>query len=300
MKYTLVTVAYGDDLGFMHVQARSVARYVASELLEEIIIVENGPPNLPDGWRHLLLREYGALRDKVKFVPASTLATIKPHPGGWFTQQILKLMVSKIVKTKYYLILDAKNHFIFPFTRQHIETDGKPKMFAHAYLKHPLRRYLEPILHYFKLSDENLKHMLPTTPPFYVHTALVREMIQAMVKREKRSFEEIFCRSSIRFTEFFTIGAYILSTNRKFEDYYDLSDCGYSIIWKYAAADDAAIEREINNSEKRQAPLFSVHRASFPLLTDKSRKTIAAFWQRRGLFANEADALRYLADPNSR
>jgi hypothetical protein len=273
---------------------------VDPDLFEEIIIVENGPPNLPDGWRHLLLREYGALRDKVKFVPASTLSKINPHPGGWFTQQILKLTVSKIVKTKYYLILDAKNHFIFPFTRQHIEADGKPKMFVHGYQKHPLRRYLDPILRYFKLADHNVHRMLPTTPPFYAHTGLVREMIQAMVAREKRGFEELFCRSGIRFTEFFMISSYILTTGRRFEDYYDLSDGGYSIIWKYCAADDAAVEREINNSEKRKAPFFSVHRGSFPLLSEKSRKNIAAFWLRRGLFTNEADALRYLANPNKR
>lgn len=297
-KYTFVTVAYADDLGFMHMQARSIARYVLPELLDEIIVIENGPPMLPNGWRHRLRREYGSLSDLVRFVPASTIAKIPSRIGGWFSQQVLKLMVAKIVKSQYYLILDAKNHFIFPLTREHIEVAGKPRIFVHGYYTHPLRRYLEPILKYFGLSEEHLKRMLPTTPPFYANTALILEMIKSMAAREKRSFEDVFCTSSTRFTEFFMIAGYILSTDRRFEDFYDLSGGSYSIIWKYAAHDDALIEREINRSEQQCAPFFSVHRGAIPLLSENARNVIAAFWQRRGLFSTQAEALRYLANPN--
>ena len=284
-KYSLVTVAYGEDLGFMHLQARSIARYVDSDLIEQIIIIENGPPPMPLGWRHRVLREYGLFRKLVKFVPASSIAQMPPHVGGWFSQQVLKLMISKIVKSKYYLILDAKNQLIFPLTRDHVEVHGKPSIFLHGYLKHPLRRYLEPILKYFNLSEEHLKKMVPTTPPFYANTVLVQEMIGAIETREKRRFEDIFCKSDTRFTEFFMIAGYILSTGRQFDDFYDLSGGGYSIIWKYAGADDAAIEREIVRSEQHQSPFFSVHRAALPLLTTKSRNAIAALYQRRMLYS---------------
>ena len=138
-----------------------------------------------------------------------------------------------------------------------------------------------------------------TTPPFYANTVLVQEMIGAIETREKRRFEDIFCKSDTRFTEFFMIAGYILSTGRQFDDFYDLSGGGYSIIWKYAGADDAAIEREIVRSEQHQSPFFSVHRAALPLLTTKSRNAIAALYQRRMLFSTHAAALAYLSNPNS-
>jgi len=160
-QYTLVTVAYVDDVGFMHLQARSIARYVPRNLIKQIIVVENAPPALPDGWRHKLKREYGSLADLVKFIPASQLAVMAPDIGGWFTQQVLKLAVADEVATDYYLILDAKNHFVFPLTRERLEVNGKPNMFIHGYEKHTLRRYLEPILHYFGLPQSHIKQMLP-------------------------------------------------------------------------------------------------------------------------------------------
>lgn len=297
-QYTLVTVAYVDDVGFMHLQARSIARYVPRHLIKQIIVVENAPPALPDGWRHKLKREYGPLADLVKFIPASKIAVMAPGIGGWFTQQVLKLAVADEVETDYYLILDAKNHFVFPLTRECLEVNGKPNMFIHGYEKHPLRRYLEPILHYFGLPQSNIKRMLPTTPPFFMPTKLVREMMLTMMVREQRSFPELFLQSDVKFTEFFTLGAYMLNTNRKFEDYYTPTTKQDHIIWKQGAPDDHYVSTAITRTEAQGNALFSVHRSSFPLLTEASRVAIADFWSRRQLFKDRAAGMEFLRNPN--
>lgn len=297
-RYSLVTVAFKDDLGFMGMQARSIARYVPRDFLAEIIVVANEPPAMPERWQDRLRQAYGPHADLVRVVPAALIATIPDDISGWFSQQVLKLTVARIVTARHYLVLDAKNHFIFPLTAAHIEKDGKPRMFARSYATHPLRKYLERTLNYFDLPQENIGRMLPSTPPFYIDAMLASEMMQAIGKREGRSFESVFFDPPIKFTEFFILAAYMLSKGHRFEDFYDLGGRGYAMIWDQNAGDDAAIAHEIVNSESRELPIFSVHRRALPLLTEASRHALAGLWQRRGLFSAETDALRYLADPN--
>lgn len=298
MKYSFVIVVFRDEIGFSHLQARSIARYVARPLIEEIIIIENTPPTLPTIWRERLRGEFGHYRDLVKFVPAAAFAKIPPQTAGWFSQQVLKLMIAKQVQAKRYLMLDAKNHFVFPYN--HIEANNKPRSFVHGYHSHPLRCYLQPILKYYGLSDKHLDRFLPTTTPFCVDTALVRDLITVAQTREARTFEELFLRSSVRFTEFFMIGAYILSTGRSFEEFYDLSGGGNnSVIWTHDATNEPAIAQAINQCEQQQRPMFTIHRRALPLLSERSRAILSQFWYRRALFTSEAAALKYLVDPNA-
>lgn len=294
-KYTIVTVTYLTDSGFMRLQARSIARFIPRDFIAAIIVVENTPPPLA-GWREQMRQEYGHLADLVQFVPAASIATI-PDVTGWFSQQVLKLMAASIVRSKRYLILDAKNHFIFPLTADEIERHGKPRTFVYSYRDHPLRPYLETILRYYELPESHLLRFLPTTPPFYVDTQLVRETIEDFKERSNNSnFEAAFCQS--KFTEFFMIGCHILSSQRKFEDLYDLSATSGTVLWKEIGADNTEIMREIASSERRRAPYFSVHRATIPLLSETSQSAIARLWHQRGLFETESAARRYLADPN--
>jgi Family of unknown function (DUF6492) len=294
-KYTIVTIAYQQDSGFMRLQARSIARYVAPDIIGAIIVVENTPAPR-DGWRAQMLREYGHFADLVKFVPAATIATIPATASGWFSQQVLKLMVATIVQTKRYLILDAKNHFISPLTADIIEAKGKPRSFVYSYHTHPLRHYLESILDFYALPRQHVERFLPTTPPFYVDTKLVCAVIEDFKQRTKNpSFETAFLQS--KFTEFFMIGSYILSTQRKFEDIYDLSGSGGIVLWKEIGANDAEIARALRANSK--SPYFSLHRATIPLLSATSKDSIAKFWHQHGLFDTELAAHRYLVDPNA-
>lgn len=285
----------------MRLQARSMSRYVSPDLLDEIIVIENTPPAMADRWRDQMREEYNALAHLVRFLPASAIVSMPQGIAGWFSQQALKLKVAEVVRSDRFLILDAKNHFVFPFGRENIERNGKPRIYTHGYTKHPLRRYLEPILRYFGLPvDEHVQRFLPTTPPFVMDTNIVCEMIQHLSLREGKRFEEAFFRSPTTFTEFFLYGAYLLATDRSFDDMYDMSSGGSPVIWKEIAADDARVTADIASAERRSWPLFSVHRASFPLLTETGRKLVAEFWVRRKLFPSMAEALAYLDAPNRR
>lgn len=298
-QYSFVTVAYPGEIGFMHLQARSIAMHVPSHLVQEIIVIENTPPAFPEKWRDKLRDEYGVHRDTMRFLAANAIADIPKHCGGWFSQQVLKLMVANHLKAPRYLLLDAKNHFVFPLSRSHLEKDGKPRTYTLDYLNHPLLRYLDPILDYFRLPREHNAHFLPTVTPFVVDSTLIREMIVTMKTKERRPFEDIFLQSAVRFTEFFMIGAYILSKKKQFEDYFDLSGCGNVTIWPRDASHEEIVRRKIMHSESQRTPVFAVHRAAFSLLNEGGRQALATFWLQRNLFSNQPAAFRFAADPNT-
>jgi hypothetical protein len=292
--YSFVTVTHAGDIGVMSLQARSMAQFLPRELVLEILVVENGSFESARTFRRRLIAEYGALSGLVRFVPANSIAAIPGGTTGWFSQQVLKLLVAATVKTDRYMVLDAKNHLVFPLSRRHIEAGGKPRLFVQGYGRHPLRVYLEPILQYFGLPKAYIRRMLPTTTPFPIQTEIVREMITGMAARENCSFERLFLNSSTRFTEFFTYAAYLLATRRRFEEFYDLDRSDYyNTIWPSMATDEkvgSAIERTI----RRRIPFFALHRDAVPKLSSRSRGEVARFWCRRGLFSTSAMALRFL------
>jgi hypothetical protein len=59
-------------------------------------------------------------------------------------------MIARIVKTKRYVMLDAKNHFVFLLTRNFLEAqNGRASMMFYSYYGNPLLNYLERTLDYF-------------------------------------------------------------------------------------------------------------------------------------------------------
>src|SRR5947207_402930 len=138
LKYTLVTVAHRDDLKFLHLQARSLQLYLSRDLAAEILVVKNPRAKQATKWPGSLRREYGDLADLVRFIEAKEIAEIPAAASGWFSQQILKLMVSQVVNTDRYLLLDAKNHLVFPLTRNFLEAGHKIRSRLVNFEGHPL------------------------------------------------------------------------------------------------------------------------------------------------------------------
>lgn len=282
--YIFVTVVFDAEINFLRLQARSMRLYLPRALISQIIVMENSP--MPNGWRKALLEEYGSLRDLVRIIPGSRIAAI-PQTAGWFSQQVLKLMISKYLISDCYVILDAKNHLVFPLSRAHLETpSGKLLTFRQHYENHPLRGRLENAARYFGIEPD-LKLFPPTTTPFAVPTKMVLDLIRHIEKQED-SFEEFFIRQGM--TEFFLLMSYIIKHSH-IDDHYDFSGTNYSIIWKETAGDEVRIATEIARTESNLRPFFALHRRSCPLLTPSSRQMIAEFWCRRGLFSTPAAAL---------
>ena len=295
--YTFVTVAYRDDHGLLRLQAQSMAMYLAREFVAEIVVIENPRPGQPTDWRDLLLQDYGSLAPKVRFVRARELADIPGKVSGWFSQQILKLMASRIVTTDHYVVLDGKNHLVYPLARNFFETpSGLLRSYLMSYEAHPMKEYLINTLEYFGLDPRHhVGAFMPTTTPFALPTGLVRELVQHVETREQRRFPDAFLYDGYKRSEFFLLCAYILATGRSFEHFYDLSGAKCPTIWPESNAEDCL--EAITSSERGACPFFAVHRRAFPTFDGETLLALAAYWVRRGLFNSVEAPLRFLSSP---
>jgi hypothetical protein len=283
--YTFVTVVYEAEIALHRLQAQSMARYLPRGLVGRIVVIENA--TMSPEWRGGLRQHYGPLAPAVMIIPAERIASIPPS-GGWLSQQILKLMVSRHVATERYVILDAKNHLVFPLEAGHLERNGRMLSFMQHYDTHPLRSRLERAARYFAIKP-SIARFPPTTTPYIVPTRMVLRLIQ-YIQAHEGNFEQFFLRSES--TEFLLFAAFLAATD-SLDSWYDFSGTNYSIIWKDTAVEDV-IRREIENTERYQRPFFAVHRRAIPVLSSASQQLIAEFWQRRGLFPSIDEALHAL------
>jgi hypothetical protein len=298
LKYAIVTVAHRQDFGFMRLQARSLRLKLPRDLVDEIVIVENPTPGQPTDWRDSLRHEFGDAASLVRFVEAHEIADIAPSTPGWFAQQILKLMVSRIVTADRYLVIDAKNHLVLPLTRDFLECGARLRSRVYSYERHPFRVGVENAVRYFGMEPaEHIERFLPASVPYALPTSVVRELVSEVTEREQRPFPLVFL--DIRTTEFLLFGAFITG-GRRVDELYDLSGVHCSVVWKNSAlCGGGEIEELIARTERSALPFFAVHRAALSELRDEARWTIATFWHRHGLFASAADGYRFLLDPNA-
>ncbi|PYY07427.1 MAG: hypothetical protein DMG61_24770 [Acidobacteria bacterium] len=292
MKYTFVTVAHGDDIGWQQLQARSMQIYLPLDLVAEIIVVENSTSGQSAKWRDVLSREYGALAPLVRFIEAKEIAEMPSQTGGWFSQQVLKL-------TDRYFLLDANNHLVFALARTFLEAGSRIRSRLESYHSHPMKPVFERTLCYFGMNpSEHVAAFLPTTTPFTLPTSAVRDLVKYVAEREKKPFPLAFL--SLGLSEFFLFASFIISSGRKIQDIYDLSGSACPTIWEENArcgVDDIA--RLIAKCQRNGLPFFAVHRRAVPELNEVSRWTVADFWHQRGLFKTVREGVNFLGVPHS-
>ncbi len=296
-RYTFVTVAYRDDYGLTRLQARSLGKYLDPRLAAEILIIENSSSGIPNDWQESLQSEYRSLAGKVKILDAREITHIPEKMSGWFSQQILKLMVSTVVSTDQYVILDGKNHLVHTLGRDFFETPlGLIRSYLMSYENHPMRPFFENSLSYFGLNpNEYLNNFMPTTTPFVLPTRLVRDLVHTVKIREGRPFPEAFVHGGYNKSEFFLFASYVLSLGKPLTDFYEFSGQRPPAIWPESSPSDCTAA--IVDSEQRAAPFFAVHRRIFSKLSEDTRGEIAAFWHRHELFESLEQAEEFLLNP---
>jgi hypothetical protein len=281
--YTLVTVTHRGDEALMHLQARSLDVYLDRGLCNRIVVVDNDPLPRSARRRQELLSTYGGLAGIVQFVDSSELGGLPGWAGGWTTQQALKLLSARVVDTDRYLILDAKNHLVWPLSRDHIETgDGRFLSYWVDYSGHSMREHLAYTLEYFGLPARHVRWFTPTVTPFAVSTEMVQEAIGRVEMAESAPFALAFARPDRHFTEFFLLIAHVLTSGRRLESVYDWSGSPSVTLWPRHAA-CSHVREALAQSARQESPFFGVHRGAVPRLSPQSQVAIAAFWHRQGL-----------------
>jgi hypothetical protein len=276
-KITIVTVVYEESYASMIVQARSFAKYIDPDLVEEIIVIENGN-GVRISWKDKVVREYGAVSGLVTFCRGEELADFGDMQDGWWKQQVLKLAVAKMVRTDEYLLLDCKHHLVKPLERSFIWDNDKLRIRSANYEGHRFQPILERALDYFGLDNDVIRDFPTTTPPFPFNRDIALQ-IQKLGERESGSLGKFMMAREL--TEFFLYSAYLQHEN-KLREMYSFHKLAYPVIWPHTT-DAAAVRALIEESRSGESPFFGVHRRAVENLGPEARDLVAAYWEERGL-----------------
>lgn len=282
LDFSIVSVAHAADEPLLRLQARSLNHYLERDFVREYVVVDNSMGKPIDSQAL-----FSQCRLPVRVIRSKHIAPV-PRASGWQTQQIYKLLVARHISSKYYILLDAKNHLVDHVSRKTFQApDGRLCTGMHGYRQHPLRGHLHSCCRYFGLDPSTvLDQFLPTITPFVVPTDLVRNLLST-IEREGKPFAETFLAAG--FTEFALFGTYLLHLGLEIADLYAANHWFSANLW-----------REQSNQEMQQVidhlarPFFAAHRKTFSRMNAATQQRLASLWHQRKLFASYRDAIRFV------
>lgn len=290
---TFVTVVFEPELALLRLQARSLRRHLDADAVAAILVLDNCAGGMGARARRTVLREFGPLLSPRVQVMRTSALGVRGSTEGWRSQQAAKLLVSGLVQTAHYVILDAKNHLIAPVTSSDFVDDAGQALGAtHPYTEHPLRRDLERTLRQLGADEAQILRLVedfpPTATPFVVDTALARRIIAGVEAEEAISFAAAFEHQ--RFLEFFLYSGWSILREHRVPVTGDPIHA--PIIWPGRATQEGAAT-SITEAQRSGAAWFSVHRRVLWRADRATRAHIASFWADRGLMRH-GEARRFI------
>jgi hypothetical protein len=223
-KFDFVTITFNSniDLALLKIQAVSF-KYVDINLINSIIIIFNDNNELIDNFNNTFYNEIKQLypieyQDLIKVIYLKDL-NLNFKESNWFTQQIVKLKISFRLNTKYYLMLDSKNHFInnINWNTFFDKNTDKPILYYNMQGKELLEFYYNN-LNYFNVNCPNVANIHPnykiqTITPYMFITDECKNLIKYIENKEKIIFEDFFIHEK-KYTEFYLYFSYLIFSNK--------------------------------------------------------------------------------------
>ena len=129
----LVTIVFHHEteMKLLKLQAASLC-YMDEHLIHTIYVLCHDKDPLSDGETESLVACYPPLLQSRVVILHSVTLDPRFTTTSWTTQQIIKLLVSRLVKSSYYLVLDSKNHLIRPVSVADYfdPTTNQPSLFS--------------------------------------------------------------------------------------------------------------------------------------------------------------------------
>jgi len=299
-----VTVFFSDDRILMKLQARSFRLFVAPEVVSVIHVINNDEESGPArrAFEAEVLHEYGGLATKVVFHPWDAVISSKFKATGWRVQQALKLGISKYVETRYYVVLDAKNHYIRDVGRGDFfsaDDDQKPIMFRGS-PKGNLREYFKRTFEYLEQDpDRYIENAMPATTPYILMTNIVRQLIEYVEDREGVGIEEVMLSRNRHVTEFFLYYGFLLRSGLVPEDIYKFTKKrGVTLFTRWPEREED-LDRALGLLARPEYKMFGLHRNRVARMTGQQRQLIVDTWIGAGLVADGDEAAEFLRLPEA-
>lgn len=278
----LVTICFSKELLFLKLQARSIDKFAPSELVDNYYIVIN--EQNPEVCERFIIDEIQPsltwLASRVVLLSCKDFG-FNTSQSGWRSQQAIKLLVSNYIKSTYYLMLDAKNHFVRNvFISDFFSTEGKPR----ARLKmlkdsDKQKKWLANSYSFFglKLPLGEIASGVTITP-YVLVTSVVRELVETIQDMGKNVADVFLSEKSGRPTEFFLYYAFISHKKLSYDQVYSCTMSPQSTIFSTYPRTDAQFKSIIENVSEPGCFMFAIHRARLSSLTVDQKMQVRNLW----------------------
>lgn len=274
-------MVYQKEIPYLEIQARSIAQYFHPFTISTITVVINDSKDV-----HGLIDPtwYGNLQNKLKVLHISELTDL-PLAHNWDSQQLCKLLAAKQTNTKWSMILDAKTWFIRTVNPADFMSADRQKVYTNTI---PFSSYFltekEFVQDWFKINFDD-QMVGPGGVPFFVHTKTLQNMIEYLETYTGSRFDQFFnvhVANPPRITEFILYAGYVLYEHKSYDAIYNIQNkLQYQIYniadWQLEHFDEILAQCQADPT----ALTFSIHRKTYPLLTEEQQIRCLEFLKSR-------------------
>lgn len=303
----IVTVLCRRDLHNMVLQARSIRLFFDKRELGQVLVICN---ERSDPLRHEELQRITDELPGVVFIRSEELLPLRGGPlldacrlarnatRGWYTQQVLKLAASRLVASEFYLILDAKNHFVRPVcTTTFLADDGRAlaEIGLVSRMQKEFNRVWRNCLDYFGIDPAIYPGdaIAPQTP-FVARKDLVCDLMEDVEARQGAPFTDAILSRMPDLYEFLLLQAFAVHRHGSLHHLYKSLPRSFKTIAKYEVLDDDKFKLAMDHASDDRIVTFAVHWAAEALLSWQQRQRIGDYWQERGLVASPQEAFKLI------
>ena len=289
-----VTITFSDtcEMNLLKIQAHSF-KFVNKDIINNIYIIFNEPPrffHLFDTiFNNTIIQFYpNDIRDKIKLLSLSDIKINMINDNErstWFSQQRVKIEISKFIKNQYYVVLDSKTHFIDKIDNDFFFNNGKPRLYFNT-INNEMLTYYKNCFDYFKISCPNESNMkefkkIQTITPFLFITNECLHLIDYIEQKEQMRFGDFFLHQQ-KFTEFFLYYAFLTFTKKRgLYSYIAHKRQPIIIIGRQNPLEHSynSWEYKLNMLHKFHISVFSLHRKSISILDEKYKQSLLHFYE---------------------
>lgn len=277
-----VTIFFNDktEIDLLRLQAMSM-KFVNKTIINNIYVIYNSSGSFDIN--EIIDYYPKELKSKVKLIFNNEIdSCFSNNKSSWYNQQILKILISKIVESDYYLIMDGKNHFIRDVNfSDYFDETGKPFIFI-SYPGNMINYYYNCLEYYesncpFDYKNKETQLKLVTTTPFLLKKKDVLEMINYVEEKENLGFYDFFCKNQKKVTEFYLYSTYLICKN-KLEDYSIKQANFRSIMGDIYAAWNSYENIGINTLNNDFIKIFGLHRCALINMNEDYKLKLIRFY----------------------
>tara|TARA_Y100001956_G_C4129596_1_gene192801 strand:+ start:11154 stop:12998 length:1845 start_codon:yes stop_codon:yes gene_type:complete len=291
----LVVVFYEKEVDLLKVLARSIEVHCTREIVDKVFFINNSTNSVvgKDSFEKEVKPVFDKFSDRVNLIDAKDFGIdYKSGADSYTAQQALKLLFSRVTDKQFYLVLDAKNHFIRTLDYNDLfSKESKP--IAHLQIHGGyLGTCLKESCNYLDVEIDLSVPTLPTVTPYLMKTSIVHDLLNEVEKREGHGIYELIDKNN-KITEFLLYCAYIKFLGA-IEDIYHIEGKPYATLFAKWPEKEKDVKHVLQSTNNAGVWMFSVHSKRFEQLRSSEVEFIANMWVERKLFSNIQNAKEFI------